>query len=152
MTLFDHRAVEKNSRVCHALTAIFGVGPAHAAHLCAQWGIGRDVRIQDVPTERRGARVRSLENGIERPEDAHGSERSEGGHRLREKELRRHVQQQRDRLSSIGCYRGVRHDAGLPAHGQRTRTNGSKRLRVSKLKALQSKALGGKNRKGGKKR
>jgi small subunit ribosomal protein S13 len=37
--------------------------------------------------------------------------------------LRREVQGNLKRLMDLGCYRGLRHRKGLPAHGQRTRTN-----------------------------
>ena len=37
--------------------------------------------------------------------------------------LRRQVAQNIARLRDIGCYRGLRHRRGLPARGQRTRTN-----------------------------
>ena len=37
--------------------------------------------------------------------------------------LRRQVQQSIARLRDIKCYRGLRHRAGLPVRGQRTKTN-----------------------------
>ena len=37
--------------------------------------------------------------------------------------LRSEVQMNIKRLMDIGCYRGIRHRRGLPARGQRTRTN-----------------------------
>lgn len=37
--------------------------------------------------------------------------------------LRRQESQNIARLKSIGCYRGLRHRLGLPARGQRTKTN-----------------------------
>jgi small subunit ribosomal protein S13 len=40
-----------------------------------------------------------------------------------EGDLRRERQQAVKRLSEIGAYRGLRHRRGLPAHGQRTKTN-----------------------------
>jgi small subunit ribosomal protein S13 len=40
-----------------------------------------------------------------------------------EGDLRRQVQNNIKRLISIHCYRGMRHRAGLPLRGQRTRTN-----------------------------
>jgi small subunit ribosomal protein S13 len=40
-----------------------------------------------------------------------------------EGELRRKVNLDIKRLIEIGSYRGIRHRRGLPAHGQRTRTN-----------------------------
>jgi small subunit ribosomal protein S13 len=40
-----------------------------------------------------------------------------------EGELRKTVRQNIQRLIEINSYRGIRHRRGLPAHGQRTRTN-----------------------------
>lgn len=40
-----------------------------------------------------------------------------------EGELRRDVAMTIKRLMDLGCYRGLRHRKGLPARGQRTRTN-----------------------------
>jgi small subunit ribosomal protein S13 len=40
-----------------------------------------------------------------------------------EGDLRREVQLNIKRLMDIGCYRGLRHRRGLPARGQRTKTN-----------------------------
>ena len=37
--------------------------------------------------------------------------------------LRRQESQNITRLKNIGCYRGLRHRLGLPARGQRTKTN-----------------------------
>jgi small subunit ribosomal protein S13 len=40
-----------------------------------------------------------------------------------EGDLRREMSINIKRLMDIGCYRGLRHRRGLPAHGQRTKTN-----------------------------
>ncbi|MFC2136504.1 30S ribosomal protein S13, partial [Bacteroidota bacterium] len=51
--------------------------------------------------------------------------------------LRSEVQQNIKRLMDIGCYRGLRHRRGLPARGQRTRTNS--RTRKGKRKTVAGK-------------
>ncbi len=48
--------------------------------------------------------------------------------------LRRDRQSQLKRLTSINCYRGIRHKRGLPVRGQRTRTNA--RTRKGKKKTV----------------
>ena len=40
-----------------------------------------------------------------------------------EGDLRREVAMNIKRLMDLGCYRGLRHRAGLPVRGQRTHTN-----------------------------
>ena len=54
--------------------------------------------------------------------------------RLRRGGLRRRLQQNVTRLKKIGCYRGMRHNKGLPVRGQRTRTNA--RTRKGKKKTV----------------
>ncbi len=51
--------------------------------------------------------------------------------------LRSEVQQNIKRLMDIGSYRGLRHRRGLPARGQRTRTNS--RTRKGKRKTVAGK-------------
>lgn len=50
-----------------------------------------------------------------------------------------------NRLKKIRAYRGVRHEAGLPVRGQRTRTSGRKgaKIGVVRSKELREKAKGG---------
>ena len=54
-----------------------------------------------------------------------------------EGDLRREVTMSIKRLMDLGCYRGTRHRKGLPARGQRTRTNA--RTRKGPRKALAGK-------------
>ncbi len=54
-----------------------------------------------------------------------------------------------NRLKKIRSYRGVRHEAGLPVRGQRTRTAGRKGVKVGVVrnKELREKAKGGEEKK-----
>jgi len=49
--------------------------------------------------------------------------RDQVGKHTVEGDLRREVTMSIKRLMDLGCYRGLRHRKGLPARGQRTRTN-----------------------------
>jgi small subunit ribosomal protein S13 len=51
-----------------------------------------------------------------------------------EGDLRREISIHLKRLSSINCYRGVRHRRGMPVRGQRTHTNA--RTRKGKRKTV----------------
>jgi small subunit ribosomal protein S13 len=55
-----------------------------------------------------------------------------------EGDLRKAISQNITRLREIGSYRGIRHAKGLPARGQRTRTNArtkrGKRVTIGALK------------------
>ena len=60
-----------------------------------------------------------------------------------EGDLRREVSMNIKRLMDLGCYRGTRHRKGLPARGQRTRTNARTRKGPRKA-AVKSNAQPGK--------
>ena len=57
-----------------------------------------------------------------------------------EGELRGEVQMNIKRLMDIGCYRGVRHRAGLPVRGQSTKNNARTRKGRKKTVANKKKA------------
>jgi len=97
----------RNKRVEIALTYIFGVGKPTAQVTLSETGIDPDIRVKDL-TE---AQVGALRDQIEK-----GGLQTEG-------DLRRELQMSIKRLTEIGCYRGRRHRANLPARGQRTKTN-----------------------------
>lgn len=56
-----------------------------------------------------------------------------------EGDLRRERQAALKRLTSINCYRGIRHKRGLPVRGQRTRTNARTRKGRKKTVGAQAK-------------
>ena len=58
---------------------------------------------------------------------------------LIEGDLRRDRQAALKRLTSINCYRGIRHKRGLPVRGQRTRTNSRTRKGKKKTVGAQAK-------------
>jgi small subunit ribosomal protein S13 len=96
----------KNKRVEVGLRYIYGIGPSLSQRILAQTGINPDTKVNDL-SEGEVSQIREV---IDR------TCRVEG-------ELRREVQLDIKRLIEIGSYRGSRHRRGLPAHGQRTRTN-----------------------------
>jgi small subunit ribosomal protein S13 len=88
------------------LTYIFGIGQPTAHQICAALGLSPDMKVRDLTDDE----VTKLRDYID------GQLQVEG-------DLRRERQQAVKRLSEIGAYRGMRHRRGLPAHGQRTKTN-----------------------------
>ena len=96
----------KGKRVEVGLRYIYGIGPCSSRRILAQTGINPDTKVNDL-SEGEVSQIREV---IDR------TCRVEG-------ELRREVQLDIKRLIEIGSYRGSRHRRGLPAHGQRTRTN-----------------------------
>ena len=88
-----------------ALTAIFGIGRARAQAICAAAGVQATRKIKDL----NDAEMERLREHVARL--------------TVEGDLRREVSMSIKRLMDLGCYRGTRHRKGLPARGQRTRTN-----------------------------
>jgi small subunit ribosomal protein S13 len=97
------------------LTAIYGVGRQRARDVCEAARIEPHKKVKDL-TE---AELESLRNEILKF-------RVEG-------DLRREVAMNIKRLIELNTYRGLRHKRGLPARGQRTRTNA--RTRKGKRKS-----------------
>jgi small subunit ribosomal protein S13 len=110
----------KNKKVYFGLQYIFGVGPQIAKVILEKTKIDPDKKISSL-TEEEVAEIRSL---IQTDYKVEGALRSE-------------VQQNVKRLMDVGCYRGLRHRRGLPANGQRTRTNS--RTRKGKRKTVAGK-------------
>jgi small subunit ribosomal protein S13 len=87
------------------LTAIYGIGRTRARAICAAAGVPFDKKIKDL----NDAELERLRDGVSKF--------------TVEGDLRREVSMSIKRLMDLGCYRGMRHRRGLPARGQRTRTN-----------------------------
>jgi small subunit ribosomal protein S13 len=96
----------RDKRVEVGLTYIYGIGPSTSQKILQQTGINPDTRVRLLSDEE----VAQLRELIDRDYRVEG-------------DLRREVNLNIKRLVEIGSYRGRRHRAGLPVHGQRTRTN-----------------------------
>ena len=88
------------------LTYIFGIGQSTAQKICKDLELDPDQKIKDLTDDE----VTKLRTYIDANVEVEG-------------DLRRERSQAIKRLSEIGCYRGIRHRRGLPARGQRTKTN-----------------------------
>jgi small subunit ribosomal protein S13 len=95
---------KKRSEV--GLTYITGIGRTSARAILAKAGVDLNKKVADLNDEE-VSRIRGIITAEYKVEGA----------------LRSEVQMNIKRLMDIGCYRGVRHRKGLPARGQRTRTN-----------------------------
>jgi small subunit ribosomal protein S13 len=96
----------RRKRIDIALTYIYGIGRTLALEVLKKADVDGSTRSDDL-TE---AEIRQIRDAIE------------AGYKV-EGDLRRQVQLDIKRLKDLGCYRGLRHRRGLPARGQRTRTN-----------------------------
>jgi small subunit ribosomal protein S13 len=111
--------IPKQKRGVIALTYIFGVGRSRAEEILASAKVSEDKKVADWSDEETGA-IR----------EAVAAFKIEG-------ELRSEIQLNIKRLMDIGCYRGIRHRAGLPLRGQRTKNNS--RTRKGKRKTVANK-------------
>jgi small subunit ribosomal protein S13 len=96
----------KDKKIEIALTYIFGIGPASAKKILDESGIDPNVKSSNL-TETDIVKIRAI---LDRDYTVEG-------------DLRRDVTMHIKRLMDIGSYRGLRHRKGLPARGQRTKTN-----------------------------
>ena len=115
--------IPNEKRIEIALTYIFGVGRTRAKETLAATGISPDIRVKDLTDEQ----LITLRDYLE------ANYKIEG-------DLRREVDADIRRKIQINCYQGQRHRKGLPARGQRTKTNartrkGPKRTVAGKKKA-----------------
>jgi small subunit ribosomal protein S13 len=94
-----------NKRTEIGLTYIYGVGRSTSNQVLAEAGVDPNTYVKDLTEDE----VRKLR---ERVDDL-----------LVEGDLRRERSQNVKRLMEIGSYKGLRHRRGLPANGQRTKTN-----------------------------
>ncbi|QHU89432.1 30S ribosomal protein S13 [Candidatus Saccharibacteria bacterium oral taxon 955] len=112
-------AIPSEKQVQIALTYIYGIGPKHAKSILAAAKIEPTTRVKDL-TEAEEQKLRDI---IDKDYVTEG-------------DLQRLVANNIKRLKDVNAYRGLRHKAGLPTRGQRTRTN----ARTRKGKAV---AVGG---------
>ena len=94
-----------NKHVSVGLMHIYGIGRSRALAACRSANVDPSTRVRDL-TE---AEVNALRAQVSRY--------------MVEGDLRRENAMSLKRLMDLGCYRGIRHRKGLPARGQRTRTN-----------------------------
>jgi small subunit ribosomal protein S13 len=100
------------------LTAIFGIGRSLAKEILAKANIDINVKLDDLMESELDALRKIIDSNDY----------------VIEGDLRREEEMAKKRLRDIRCYRGIRHQRGLPVRGQRTHTNA--RTRKGKKKAI----------------
>ncbi len=114
----------KKKRAEVGLTYIYGIGRSTARSVLTKAGIDYDKKVGDL-TDDEVSKIRGIITSDLKVEGA----------------LRTEVQMNIKRLMDIGCYRGLRHRKGLPARGQRTRTNARTRKGRRKTVAGKKKVM-----------
>ena len=95
----------KGKRIQIALTYVFGIGKTLSTKILNDLKIDLDTKVEDLSDAQEQA-IRDVVIQMS----------TEG-------DLKRQITNDIKRLQEIGSYRGFRHRRGLPARGQRTKTN-----------------------------
>ena len=117
--------IPRNKKVSYSLCYIHGIGLSTAKMICKKAKIDLEKRIQDL-SERQIVAIRETISSL--------------GINV-EGELRSFNAMNIKRLKDVGSYKGVRHRKGLPANGQRTKTNARTRKGKKRTIGLGKKAI-----------
>jgi small subunit ribosomal protein S13 len=108
-------------RIDIALRYIYGIGPVNAKVILAEAKIDPSIRAKNLDENQMSQIVHAIQ----------------AGKYVIEGDLRRELGMNLKRLQGIKCYRGVRHQRGLPVRGQRTQTNARTRKGPRKTVGVQ---------------
>ena len=117
--------IPDTKRVEVALRRIYGVGPVIALRILHECGITDNPRVGDLAEDQLN-RIREV---VDKEHQVEG-------------DLRRDVNMNIRRLIDIGTFRGMRHRYGLPARGQRTKTNARTKRGARKTVAGRRRTVG----------
>jgi len=113
-----------NKRIDYALTLLYGIGWNNVRSVLEQSKVDAKKRVSQVSEEE----FKKILEVIEKNHKVEG-------------ELRETITENIKRLREIGSYRGIRHMRGLPARGQRTKSNArTKRGKRKTVGALRKEA------------
>ena len=112
----------KYKRGVIGLTYIFGIGKSRAKEILQRAQVNEDKKVNEWNDDE-----------ISNIREVVASYKIEG-------EVRSEIQLNIKRLMDIGCYRGIRHRAGLPLRGQKTKNNSRTRKGRRKTVANKKKA------------
>jgi len=107
--------IPNEKRIEASLCYVYGIGPTTAKKVLEQATVDPNIRTGELTDDQ----ISKIAHVITESETL----TFEGGKLLIEGDLRRELQGHMKRISSINCYRGIRHRKGLPVRGQRTSTN-----------------------------
>jgi small subunit ribosomal protein S13 len=108
-------------RIDIALRYIYGIGPANSREILKRAKIKPEIRAKNLDEQQLSQIVHAIQDGKY----------------IIEGDLRRELGMTLKRLQGIKCYRGIRHQRGLPVRGQRTSTNARTRKGPRKTVGVQ---------------
>ena len=117
--------IPRNKKIAFSLCYIHGIGMSTALEICKTAKIDTDKRVQEL-SEKQISSIREVISSLER--NVEGELRSFNAMNIK-------------MLKDVGAYRGLRHRRGLPANGQRTKTNARTRKGKKRTIGLGKKAI-----------
>ena len=117
--------IPRNKKIAFSLCYIHGIGMSTALEICKTAKINTDKRVQEL-SEKQISSIREVISSLEI--NVEGELRSFNAMNIK-------------RLKDVGAYRGLRHRRGLPANGQRTKTNARTRKGKKRTIGLGKKAI-----------
>ena len=117
--------IPRNKKIAFSLCYIHGIGMSTALEICKTAKIDTDKRVQEL-SEKQISSIREVISSLEM--NVEGELRSFNAMNIK-------------RLKDVGAYRGLRHRRGLPANGQRTKTNARTRKGTKRTIGLGKKAI-----------
>ena len=117
--------IPRNKKIVFSLCYIHGVGSSTAVRICELAKVDKEKRVQDL-SEKQISSIREIISSLEI--NVEGELRSFNAMNIK-------------RLKDVGAYKGLRHRRGLPANGQRTKTNARTRKGKKRTIGLGKKAI-----------
>ena len=117
--------IPRNKKIVFSLCYIHGIGTTTALKICEIAKIDKEKRVQDL-SEKQISSIREVISSLEI--NVEGELRSFNAMNIK-------------RLKDVGAYKGLRHRRGLPANGQRTKTNARTRKGKKRTIGLGKKAI-----------
>ena len=117
--------IPRNKKIVFSLCYIHGIGTTTALKICEMAKVDKEKRVQDL-SEKQISSIREVISSLEM--NVEGELRSFNAMNIK-------------RLKDVGAYKGLRHRRGLPANGQRTKTNARTRKGKKRTIGLGKKAI-----------
>ncbi len=117
--------IPRNKKIVFSLCYIHGIGTTTALKICEMAKVDQEKRVQDL-SEKQVSSIREVISSLEI--NVEGELRSFNAMNIK-------------RLKDVGAYKGLRHRRGLPANGQRTKTNARTRKGKKRTIGLGKKAI-----------
>jgi small subunit ribosomal protein S13 len=117
--------IPRNKKIAFSLCYIHGIGLSTALKICEKAKVDTAKRVQEL-TEKQVSKIREVISSLEI--NVEGELRSFNAMNIK-------------RLKDVGAYKGIRHRKGLPANGQRTKTNSRTRKGKKRTIGLGKKAI-----------